>query len=99
MPDVPNHLKRQCNACGELYPPTKGHDCQKGPKKTCPHCGDTFRGLDRAHDCDELPPTAGDTCPICGAGMDSWLSHMTDCPGPDDVDEETRAAGAGDGER
>jgi len=48
--------------------------------RDCPHCGAEYTGL---HDCDELPPTADDKCPICGEAMDAWLSHMRRCPGPD----------------
>jgi len=46
-------------------------------EKTCRHCGETYTWLN--HSCDELPPTAGDECPLCGQPMESWLNHMRRC--------------------
>lgn len=45
--------------------------------KTCPHCGEEYSGIE--HDCDELPPTADDECPLCNQPMSSWLDHMRRC--------------------
>jgi len=97
MTELPDHLKRECPVCGELYSPLEEHDCPEGPERSCPHCGETFRGLVDAHDCDELPPTAADACPICGAPMESWLDHMVECPGPDRDDDDTHSAAVGPG--
>jgi len=79
MSEMPDHLKRECPVCGELYSPLEEHDCHDGHERTCPHCGDTFRGFVDAHKCDELPSTAGDTCPLCGEPMGEWLDHMKQC--------------------
>jgi len=46
---------------------------------TCPHCGEDFSGFHDEHECDELPPTADDRCPLCEEPMDSYLNHLREC--------------------
>jgi len=50
------------------------------PEHHCPHCNDTYHDI--PHDCPEYPDTLTEQCPVCGAPIGSFLSHMSDCPGP-----------------
>lgn len=88
MSDLPDLAKRTCDDCGELYDPVDGHDCP-AYARDCPHCGEKIAGYEDAHDCDELPAAAGDVCPLCGQEKDSFLNHMSDCPGPEDVADQS----------